>query len=160
MEAINSLGIDWKLLVAQAINFLLLLIILKKFLYGPIVKILGDRKEKIAKGLKEADKAKQELAQAEQKAKEIITRAISEANEITLSAQKEAKEQAQKILEDGNRRAQKVIGDAKEQAGLEQEKAVSKAKNELAELIIKATEKIVGQSPSANDVSQAIKQIK
>ena len=58
MEALESLGIDWKMLVAQVVNFIILLLILRKFLFGPIVKLLDDRRKTIEKGLSDAKKPK------------------------------------------------------------------------------------------------------
>ena len=61
MELLSNLGINGKLLLAQIVNFFILLYILKRFAYKPILKVLDDRKEKIEKGLRDAENAKDKL---------------------------------------------------------------------------------------------------
>ena len=56
-ELITKLGIDWKFLIAQIVNFLVLLFVLYKFAYGPILAMLEKRQKKIEKGLKDAEAA-------------------------------------------------------------------------------------------------------
>ena len=64
-ELLTKLGIDLKLLVAQIVNFLILLLVLYKFAYGPIVAMLEKRQKKIEKGLKEAEEAHKKLEESE-----------------------------------------------------------------------------------------------
>ena len=71
----ENLGIQPVPLLLQAINFLLLLFILKKYLYKPILKALEDRKKKIEEGLAYSEKMKAEAEKSEKKREEIISRA-------------------------------------------------------------------------------------
>ena len=63
-EFISQLGIDWKLLLSQSVNFLLLLTALRIFAYKPIVKLMKDRQAKIEEGLAKADEADRRLDEA------------------------------------------------------------------------------------------------
>ena len=81
-ELLNKLGIDYKLLIAQIINFLVLLFVLWKFAYGPILAILEKRQKKIEKGLADAEAAEKRLEESEKKQKEVLRKARTEAKEI------------------------------------------------------------------------------
>ncbi|MCK4891918.1 MAG: hypothetical protein KAS78_04575, partial [Candidatus Pacebacteria bacterium] len=66
LEIFSKLGLDYKLIIAQAVNFVLLLIILQRLAYKPILKMLNDRTEKIDKSLKQAEQIKEELKKTEE----------------------------------------------------------------------------------------------
>jgi len=99
MEALSSLGINWHSLVSQIINFLILLTLLRIFLYKPIIRILEQRQETIKKGLEDAEKAKLDLEKAEQESHQIISKASQKAQEIIDSAKDEAKKEIAKSTE-------------------------------------------------------------
>ena len=74
-ELVKTFHIDAGLLLAQLVNFLIVLVVLYKFAYKPILKTLNDRTGKIEKGLKDAEDAQIKLAEMEKKEKEILTKA-------------------------------------------------------------------------------------
>lgn len=160
MEALESLGIDWKLLLSQIVNFLILLFILKKFLYGPIVKMLSDRREKVAKSMEDCRAAEEKLAAAEIESKKILDKAVDEADKIAKAAKKSAQDEAGKILSDASEKAHKVSENAKLAAEREKDQIVAKAKKNLAELVTIATEKIIEENPTSSNVDKAISKIK
>ena len=79
---LTQLGIDWKLLIAQIINFLVLLAILYKFLYKPVFKILHDREEKIEKSLRQAERIEKNLFESEAEKSKIVAEARNEAGKV------------------------------------------------------------------------------
>lgn len=159
MEALESLGIDWRLIIAQVINFLVLLFLLKKFLYGPIIDILESRQKKIQDGLENFDRSEQELEKARIEAKKIISEANEKASKITQETENIAKEKSTKILTDANLRSEKILSQAKDAAESEKDKVYSEAKKELAALVSLATEKVVGETYSEAQVDKAIKDL-
>ena len=90
-ELIRHFGIDWKLLLAQAVNFLILLVVLKKFAYGPILKILKKRKDEIEKGLKFTKEAGERLEQIGEEKEAVLKEARGEALGIVSQAENTAK---------------------------------------------------------------------
>jgi F-type H+-transporting ATPase subunit b len=159
MDALSNLGIDGKLLLSQIVNFLILLFVLKKLLYQPIVTMLDKRKKTIAEGLENAKAAEVSLAEADEKTKEIISKALARSDEIVEQAKKEASNEAQAIIDDANKKAEKIVLAANANAKAQEEKIVSGAKSQLAGLITIAVEKIIGQKTSTDDVDRAIKEI-
>lgn len=89
-DLFSSIGIDWKLLVLQTIAFLLLLVILKKFVYPPIVAMLDRRDEKIKEAYEAAKQAQKAADSTQQQVDSLLTKARSEATEIVSTAKKEA----------------------------------------------------------------------
>ena len=83
-ELFSKLGIDWRLLVAQLANFLILLFVLRRFAYKPLLKLLEERKQRIADGLANAQKAKSNLEEAEKERQEIISTAKKEHRKLSV----------------------------------------------------------------------------
>ena len=75
MDALDKLGISWQLLLSQIINFGLLMVILQQLLYKPILNMLEQRKQRIAQGLEQADKASNAAAEAEAEKQAILEEA-------------------------------------------------------------------------------------
>src|SRR5579872_4006433 len=111
MEIIKNFGINPLLIAAEIINFLIIMYVLKKFLYKPIFSILKKREKAIQDGIKNAEESKKKLAEAKveeshilsnanKKAIATIEEARSEAFEIIQSAQETAKKQAQIALDE------------------------------------------------------------
>lgn len=118
MEIIQQFGVEPVLLVAQIINFLILLFILKKFAYKPIFKMLSDRKKTIENSLKQAEDAKRALDEALEKEKEIL---------------KNAQNSASKILQDTKVQADEMIENAREQAKTQMDQMIDDARRQLSQ---------------------------
>lgn len=77
-ELLEKLGIDWRLLIAQIVNFAILFVILRKFLYRPVLAMLAERGERIAKGLADAEQSSERLRGVELERKDVLHRAEME----------------------------------------------------------------------------------
>lgn len=159
MEAIESLGIDWKLLIAQIINFAILLILLKKFLYTPILNMLDQRKGKIEKGLKDSEEAEKKLAECETECKKISQEAVKESEKIIASARKLAETETKKIIAEAEKKSQKIITLAQEDAESRKENALKEAKKELIDLIALSTEKVLGKNVDKSSVGEVVSKL-
>ena len=82
MDALDKLGISWQLLLSQIINFGLLMVILHQLLYKPVLNMLEQRRQRIAQGLEQADKASHAAAEAEAEKQGILEEARREAQEV------------------------------------------------------------------------------
>lgn len=144
-ELLSKLGIDWKLLIAQIVNFLILLFVLYKFTYGPILAILEKRQKKIEKGLADADEARKKLEESQEKQKEILKKARNEAKDIIEKARIQAEKLRSDIAVEAKARSEKIISDAKVEIEREKEKTIAEIKSEIGELVVAATEKIIDE---------------
>ena len=163
-ELIKHFGIDWKLLIAQAINFFILLFLLKKFAYGPILKILRKRKEEIEGGLKASKEAKERLERAEELKEETLQKARGEALSIVGQAEKTAKIRQEEIVQGGHQKAELIMADAKKV--IEEEKAkMGEEVYQNAEALIKlGLEKVLGRMPTKERdeilIQEALRELK
>lgn len=132
-------------LIAQALNFLILLFILAKFAYKPLLKVMEERKEKIASDLQAADQAKAdaEAVKAEYAAK--LAEAKAEAQEIIDNARKTAAAAHDKIMADTKAEQEQVIAAAKESIALEQKKSMEQIRSQVIDLSMAVAGKIVEQ---------------
>jgi len=139
----EALGIDGKFLLGQIVNFSLLLIILRVFLYKPVVKMLEDRRKTIAESLDNAEQIKKNLDSSEQKTLEALDKAQKEARLILEEATKISIEQKNKIIADSQAQAERILDSSKAEAKKMKDDIVSDAKKELSELVMVALDKIV-----------------
>lgn len=125
------------------IIFILLLIILKKFAWKPILKSVDDRNNSIKEALLSAEKAKEEMQQLSADNDKILKQARMERDSII----KDAREIKEKTISEAKNKAakeaEKIITEAKEQIKNEQMKAMTELKNEIADISIQMAEKII-----------------
>ncbi|HLD21790.1 MAG TPA: F0F1 ATP synthase subunit B [Patescibacteria group bacterium] len=143
MEFIHALGLDVKLLIANIINFVILMYILKKIAYKPLLQFVHERTKKIEEGVKNAELATQQLAEASSEKEQVLTEARKEAQAIIEQAKKQASEQAQSIIDASHTESERVITAAKEQIAVERTEALKDAKKQVANLTILATKKLL-----------------
>ena len=126
-------------------NFGIVLFVLWKFAYKPILKTLNDRSSKIEKGIQDAENSQIKLAEMEKKEKAVLQKAREEAQKIIQQSEKTALQNAKDLEITAKVQSGKILEDAKKQIQQEKDKAVKEAKTEIAELIMSATEKIIGE---------------
>lgn len=164
MEILKDFGVEPILLLAQTVNFIILLVVLTKFLYKPILKVLEERKKKIETSLKQAEEINKNFEVSAQKQAEILDKAREDAAKIISDAKEEAKLLAEKMLSDAAVNTENTIARTKEMLGLEKTKMMSEAKKEMAEIIALAAEKVASKSISASDreklVNEALAEMK
>lgn len=145
MELITKLGIDWKLLLAQIVNFLIVLGVLYRFLYRPLVKHLADRKERIDRSLQEARRIEEELRAIQGRKAEAELEAKRRAQEIVDEAMKEAGGRRQEILEKVKEEAAEAVREARRQMEAERDAALMDVRREAAKLVTLAVTRVVGK---------------
>lgn len=159
----EKLGIQPIQLLFQAINFLLLMVILKKFLYQPIFKMLSDRKKKIEEGLIYSEKMKIEFEKSEKKSIEIVEKGKSEAQKIVDEAIKEAKNRQNQIIEKAEKEAAEIIERAQKEIDILREKLekdLHKKAIVVAERIVeKVVKRALSESAHRSIIDKKLKEI-
>lgn len=132
-------------LIAQILNFLILVFVLAKFAYKPVVRIMDERKNKIASDLEAAEKAKEEAeaVKAEYAAK--LASARQEAQAIIDNARKTAQAAHDKIMAETKAEQEQIIASAKDAIALEKKKAMDDIRVQVISLSMVAAGKIVEQ---------------
>ncbi|MBI2990166.1 MAG: F0F1 ATP synthase subunit B [Candidatus Magasanikbacteria bacterium] len=141
----GSLGLDLKLFIAQLINFAIVLFILWKFVFKPVASKLSERTEKIEKALKNADLMSKEKESFGVWKKQEMVETKKQAAEIIAVARVEAEGAKEQALFDTKEEQKKLVAQAKVLIEKEKDKALREAKSEIGEMVILATEKLLGQ---------------
>lgn len=151
MDIFDQFGIQPVLLAAQIVNFLIILFVLKKFFYKPIVKMLDDRKKRIEESLQNADLIEEKLQKTEEKTAEILEKARIQAQEII----QESKTQAQKIFEDATTEsrdtAEQILSQAKVEMTKEKETMKKELEKETMTLVSEVVQKVLGKTLKSSE---------
>src|SRR3989344_749237 len=115
-ELFAVFGINWKLLLVQTLNFGLLLAVLTYFLYKPVLRLIDDRRKKIAEGVRNAEEAEHRLAASASEGKIIVNDASREAEKILATARERAEEKEDTLVRQAEARADALMVDASERA--------------------------------------------
>lgn len=150
-ETIKQFGVQWTLLLASFLNFFILLYLMKRFLYKPVLKVLDERRAIIAKSLEDAKQIEEDKRRTEER----LAASMRLANEQALKTLEQAKSAAAKakaeLIAEAETQAKQLIARAKEEIGQEREEAAKALRLEAANLITAAMEKITGDSNGARD---------
>lgn len=141
-QLLDAFGIDWKLLIAQAVNFGVLLVALWFFLYKPVMKTLDERARKIAQGVEDAERAAEKLAGADHEASQVVATADEKASGIVASARTQANDEKARIVKEAEERALRIASDAEARAKEVADKALRDSEKEIARLAILAAAKV------------------
>jgi F-type H+-transporting ATPase subunit b len=144
MQALfDAFGLNGSLLLAQMVNFAIVLVALTYFLYKPVTKLLSERQQKIAQGVQDAERAAEKLASADDVAAEKVSSAETEADGIVLTARGAAKDERARILKEAETRATQVAADAEARAHETAAKFRRESEKDVARLAVLAAEKIL-----------------
>lgn len=148
-ELFEKLGIDWKLLIANTATFFIVLWVLRKFAFKPLMAVMDKRQKTIGEGLDAAKRSQEELKAIQDEKQRVMEQAKTEALQILQSTQADAGKLREQLLTQAQADASALK--AKTQADLERQKQqmLAEAKGELAELVVAATEKVVGEQLDA-----------
>jgi F-type H+-transporting ATPase subunit b len=155
---IADLGINLPVLLGQLLSFILLLVVLRLFVYKPVLAMLDERRERIREGLTAAERGQAQAVEASQEAQRQIEAARQEGQGIVAQAQ----QVSQRIQEDARQQAivqqEAMLERARNEIQLERDAAISELRKEFADLTIAAAEKVIGQSLDRNAHQRLIEQ--
>ncbi|MEK7549941.1 MAG: F0F1 ATP synthase subunit B [Patescibacteria group bacterium] len=143
MDIFAKLGIDWRLLIAQAVNFAILLFVLHRFAYKPMLAFLAERTERIEKGLQDAEAATVKLASLEEKEKEVLKAAREEARALIAKTEESAKKRDAERQKETEAKIATLLIEAEGKIQEERAKSMRDAKEELGSLVLAAVEKVI-----------------
>lgn len=147
----EQFGFNPTLFFSQVVSFIIVCVLLQKYAYKPIIDVLEERREKIAEGLANAEKIKQQLAEAETKHAEILSRANDEAQKMIEEARASAAAIAERRQQQAITEAEGIITKAREAIVLERDRAFSDLRREVTRLVVETTGKVTGKVLTAED---------
>lgn len=160
MESIiNTFHIDYKIILAQVVNFGIVFIVLYFYAIKPLSKIMKERGEKIEKGVKDAKTNAEILSKTNKEYEEAMGKAKAEANEIFQEGKKEAMAKRAEMLEEARNEVTLVIENGKKTLEAEKVRMVEEAKKEIVELAMRATEKLLAGKVDKSFNEKTVKEL-
>lgn len=159
MELLQQFGINPLLLGAQIINFLIVLFILKKFLYKPILETLEKRKEAIKRGIAQSEEAAALLEKTQEKERKILRDAQTKAKTILDAAKKESEEIIENANDTARKNTEKMITQAKETIEDEIKKTELKLAAKTSKLAIEYLEKALSGFFTQREQEEILKKV-
>ncbi len=159
MEILHTLGIDWQLLLAQIVNFGIVLVVLTKFVYKPLLKAIDARRDAIKKSIEEAEEIGRQKLQMEQTRKEALAKADEDAGIIVEKAKTEAETLRASILASAQAQADQILEKGKKQLQDERSHVFHDVQEVMAGSIIKLTEEIIRREFTKEDQSRLLKNL-
>ena len=156
---IGALGFNLPALIAQLINFTLLLIIFRLLLYKPLLNILDQRKQRIEEGLQASDEAKRKLAQTEQESAKEIDKARQEGQQLIAQAQQAANRLRDEETQRARAEAEQLIERARNEIALERDAAIADLRREFAGLAVTAAERVIKKELDAGTHRRLIEEV-
>lgn len=157
---INTFHIDWKIIVAQSINFIVVLFVLYFLLVKPLKKLMAERSQNIEGGLNDAKANAELLANTKKEYDEVIANARTEAHTIFQEGKKESEAKKAEMLEKAKAEVDVMVQNGKKVLESEKAKIIEEAKGEIVNLVVKATEKLLESHPDEKFDNNVINQIK
>ena len=150
--------LDPGLFVWTILTFLLLVFVLAKFAWKPLLKMLQDREDMIRSSLEDAEKAKSELERLNEESEAIMAKARSEAQSILADGKAAAEKVKDDIIAKSKEQANKIREDAGNQYQVEKDKAISEIKEEVVNLTLSVAEKLIQKNLSDADNKSLIEE--
>ncbi|MBT3356073.1 F0F1 ATP synthase subunit B [bacterium] len=144
-ELIKTFHIDYKMLAAQMVNFAIVIAVLYKFAYKPLLVKMDERSDTIEKGLNDAREAGEKLEAAAEEREKQIQEAKKEARQIIDQAQRQSDRNKEEAVGQARIDAQKVVDQAKKQIQAQKEKMVVEIKREVGMLVTLAVKKVINE---------------
>jgi F-type H+-transporting ATPase subunit b len=156
---IGSLGFNLPALIAQLINFVLLLIIFRLLLYKPLLNMLDQRKKRIEEGIQASDEAKRRLSETEQETAKEMDRARQEGQGLIAQAQQAANALREEETKRARAEAEQLIERARGEIALERDAAIADLRREFAGLAVSAAERVIKKEIDAGTHRQLIDEV-
>ncbi len=149
MDFLKNLGFDPVLLGAQILNFLIILYLLKRFLYKPVLEMIKQREDKIAEGLKQAEESRATLEKSLEREKEILREAELKAQRVLGEARQQAEDAALQINENAKNEGERLLLAAREQIQRESKEAEERLTQKITviahDLVSKSLEGLISE---------------
>lgn len=142
----EALGINLGYLLVQIFNFAIIFVVLRAWVYKPILGLLDTRRAAIAQGLEDARVAAEARQNAEEEAKKILTEAQTKASQIVREASERAEQQGHEIIAEAEAEAARKVEETRSDAERERERIFGEMRGQVASLAMAAAQKLIGAS--------------
>ncbi len=160
MELITKLGIDTSMLIAQLVNFVVLIAVLSFFVYKPVLRVLDDRRERIRKSMEDAKAIENQKREIDEFRVEQFRKIDQECGKFLEAAKHQAEASRKDILASAEKEAAAILAKSRTQLGEERERMVKDIQDTLASVIVRMTEKILEREFKGPDQERLLSHVK
>ena len=146
------------LMIWTIVSFLITLFVLKRYAFGPIQKMIDERRERIRQSIEEADRAREEARKLLEEHRALIAGARSDAEQILTEARRVADAQRERVRDEVEADRQRRLEETRRQIEAETQKALTQIRAEVAELTLIAAEKVTGKALDQADQRRLIEE--
>jgi len=147
----SKLGIEWRMLLAQLVNFSIVFFLLWRFAYRPIFAMFEARRQKIAEGLANAEKIKAELVHTEAERKRVLAQAGDVANQMIEEGRNAAARVREVETQKAIAAAEQIMAKAREAAAQDHARMLAELKSEVGRLVVQTTATVTGKVLTPDD---------
>ena len=147
----EQFGFQKQLFISQIISFCIVAFALHRWAYKPIIKVLEERRQKIAEGLANAEKIKQELANAQTRAQEIINQASAQGTKLIEEARAVAARVQEQETQKAVAAAKDIVEQARQAAEAEHARMLTDLRREVGRLVVTTTARVAGKVLTPED---------
>ncbi len=144
-DMLSKIGIDWRLFLAQLLNFLLLFFLLRTFAWKPLLNALQERRNRIKKGLTDAEAAETARRSADADREKLLSETRKEGAELIEEARKAGESVREKKIQMARKEVDRFVADAEDRIGREQDEAWQNLRGRAADLVTEASKKLIPQ---------------
>lgn len=159
IEILGKIGFDWRMALANLINFLIIFWILKRFAFAPIKRILRDREEKIKQSLEDARKAESERIMAKSNYEQKMIEARKEAENIISRAHAEGEAMIKKATMETEEKVSKMLADARDMIEREKKIMQRELESKTIDIAVLVAEKIIKKEIDPETEKKMIKEL-
>lgn len=156
---VGTLGLNAKLFIAQLINFAVIVFVLKKWAYGPLVRMMDERSATIAEGIANAKRAEESVRRTEEDRAAIVLEAKKEGKQVMDAARAAGDERKQAMVTEAKEEVEKIVRDAKTAIARERETMVAEVRAHVADLVVTAAERILTEKLDEKKDKKLIEEI-
>jgi F-type H+-transporting ATPase subunit b len=147
----TTFGVDWPHLISQIISFSIVCVLLQRFAYKPVLKILQERRQQIAQSLADSERIKAELAHADVQHQEILARANNQANQLIEEGRAAAARVQQEETQKAISAAEAIVAKSREAAAEEHAAMLAALKREVGRLVVETSATLTGKILTPED---------
>ena len=147
----ETFGFNKALFASQVISFLIVAFLLHRFAYKPILRVLEERRQRIAESLANAEKIKQELAKTEAARKQLLEQAGTQASKLIEEARAAAAQVQEKETQKAIAAAEQIIAKARQAAEADHARMLAELRREVGRLVVQTTAKVTGKVLTTED---------
>ena len=150
-EIFTQFGVTWPKFIAQLVLFGIVYFVLNRFAFGPILKVLEERRKRIEEGQLNAEKIKKQLAEAELRYQEVLRKANDDAQVLLEESRKNNEAFSQREMDRAVKESAAIVDRARHEITSERIRMVDEVKREMVSLVIKTTASVAGNILSSDD---------